>query len=192
MPTRDELERSVLTVMARAGGMSEATIEKFRAEILGDLPDESLHQIVGLAEVDRIRSEAIPIALDVIGTKGTGIGFQRLWSAAKDCGITPEEFLSMNTFETDALIIGKAKALKRVRRFGCEASAEGLRLLARLSPQRGRPSRFTADQLRQAEEAKQAGKTNNVVATILYGRHPTPDQRRSVPTILKYRRARKK
>jgi hypothetical protein len=52
---------------------------------------------------------------------------------------------------------------------------------------RGRKSIFTPDQLQQAYEMKQAGKTNNQIAKVLYKtRTPTPQEQRNVPTILKY------
>ena len=52
---------------------------------------------------------------------------------------------------------------------------------------RGRPARFTTEQLRDAREMKKIGRTNNEIAKLLYATK-TPDfgQRRSVPTILKY------
>jgi hypothetical protein len=52
---------------------------------------------------------------------------------------------------------------------------------------RGRRSRFTADQLHKAQMMKEQGKSNNDIAKILYQTsQPTPEQRRSIPTILKY------
>jgi hypothetical protein len=52
---------------------------------------------------------------------------------------------------------------------------------------RGRPTRFTQQQLVAANRMKQAGKPNNEIAKILYCTStPTPAQRRSVPTSLKY------
>jgi hypothetical protein len=60
---------------------------------------------------------------------------------------------------------------------------------AQLDPpkKRGRPTRFTLQQLRQADEMKRAGETNNEIAKILYRtKTPTPEQRRSVPTELKH------
>lgn len=58
---------------------------------------------------------------------------------------------------------------------------------ARAFKKRGRPTRFTMEQLRTAYEMKQAGKRNNEVAKVLYStKSPTPEQRRSVPTTLKH------
>jgi hypothetical protein len=51
---------------------------------------------------------------------------------------------------------------------------------------RGRKSRFSREQLRQANEMKSAGKTNQEIAKVLYSSNPTAAQRRSVPTILSH------
>jgi hypothetical protein len=54
---------------------------------------------------------------------------------------------------------------------------------------RGRPGKFTDQQIIEARAAKSAGKTNNAVAKILYKTlAPTPQQRHSVPTLLRYHR----
>ena len=52
---------------------------------------------------------------------------------------------------------------------------------------RGRRRMFTAEQLAEAHRMKSTGKCNNEIAKILYKTsNPTADQRRSVPTTLKY------
>jgi hypothetical protein len=52
---------------------------------------------------------------------------------------------------------------------------------------RGRKSIFTTEILEEARQKKQAGHSNNEVAKVLYRTlTPSADQRRSVPTILKY------
>jgi hypothetical protein len=51
---------------------------------------------------------------------------------------------------------------------------------------RGRPVKFTLEQKEQALQAKNGGKTNKEVARILYGSHPTPQQVKNVPAILKH------
>jgi hypothetical protein len=52
---------------------------------------------------------------------------------------------------------------------------------------RGRKSKFSPQQLEQAVQMKSSKKSNNEIAKELYGTTtPTSDQRRSVPTILKY------
>lgn len=58
---------------------------------------------------------------------------------------------------------------------------------------RGRPTRFTRQQLRTAYEMKDAGEKNNEIAKVLYKTNtPTPEQRRSVPTELNYHSRSKK
>ncbi len=52
---------------------------------------------------------------------------------------------------------------------------------------RGRPTRFTEDQLSRAHAMKQGGQNNNAIAKLLYATlTPTEAQRRSVPTILNH------
>jgi hypothetical protein len=58
---------------------------------------------------------------------------------------------------------------------------------AHLKKKRGRKTAFTLAQMNEARAMKINGKRNNEIAKVLYGTlTPTPQQRRSVPTILKY------
>jgi hypothetical protein len=56
-----------------------------------------------------------------------------------------------------------------------------------ISRKRGRPTRFTREQLREAYAMKQAGQGNHAIAQVLYGtKTSTAAQRRSVPTTLRH------
>jgi len=140
------------------------------------------------ADLSRL-SEAYQTTIDVTSQAFAGIGTEQLVPGAFGATEQASQVLQdLRPVEvTSAIQPSAVAAAQNVTPVGA-ASAEGqAEPQPKLRKKRGRKRIFTQDQLDKANTMKQARKSNNEIAKVLYGTlTPTGAQRRSVPTTLNY------